>query len=335
MERNIIKDSVFGFAIGDAMGVPIEFMQRELLLKKPLTKMIGYGTYDVPKGCWSDDTPMLIATIDSIVRSKGINYNDMADCFCDWINDDKYTPTNKMFDIGITTKNALINYWHKKTPNVDIFAIGRNDLSRMEKELDATKCGDISFESNGNGSLMRILPLIHYFYFYPTPEDEKFEIIKNTSSITHAHEISIIGCLIYVNYVLDILNGKDKVSSYENLGSYNYNKYFSADTINIYSRILTKQIPTLKINQINSDGYILHTLESVLWVTLKADNFRDSIVGAINLGDDTDTIGALVGGISGILYGLDNIPVDWINNLKAKSLLDDLCNKYIYYLSGE
>ena len=95
MERNIIKDSVFGFAIGDAMGVPIEFMQRELLLKKPLTKMIGYGTYDVPKGCWSDDTSMLIATIDSIVRSKGINYNDMADCFCDWINDDKYTPTLK------------------------------------------------------------------------------------------------------------------------------------------------------------------------------------------------------------------------------------------------
>ena len=70
MIKDIIKDSVFGFAIGDAMGVPIEFAAREKLLKKPVTKMIGYGSHNVPEGCWSDDTSMILATMDSITRSK-------------------------------------------------------------------------------------------------------------------------------------------------------------------------------------------------------------------------------------------------------------------------
>ena len=84
---SIIKDSLYGFAIGDAMGVPIEFENRDKLKNNLVTSMLGYGSYDVPKGTWSDDTSMTLATIDSLINNKGeLNYNDIADKFCDWIN---------------------------------------------------------------------------------------------------------------------------------------------------------------------------------------------------------------------------------------------------------
>ena len=244
-----------------------------------------------------------------------------------------------MFDIGITTKDALITYWMEKNPSAGVFGIGRNTLKAIGKynreKLDATKCGGISSESNGNGSLMRILPLVHYFYYKKTTKDEIYEIVRNSSSITHAHEISILGCLIYVNYLLDILNGLDKLDAYNNLSKYDYEKYFSIDIINLYERILNGTLPNLKMEDINSSCYVVHTLEAVLWITINANDFKDSIIGAINLGSDTDTIGALVGGISGILYGFSSIPARWLKDLKAKEMIGCICREYSSFLVKE
>lgn len=337
MKKDLIKASLYGFAIGDAMGVPIEFITREKLLKNPVTKMLGYGSHDVPEGCWSDDTSMVLATMDSIIQSKGINYNDMADKFCAWINDAKYTPTNELFDLGITTKESLIRYWNESTHKT--FGIGRNTLTAMGKynreKVDATKCGGTSISSNGNGSLMRILPIIYYIYYNNINEEKRYNLIKNVSSITHAHEISIMGCFIYTEYILYLLNEVDKFVAYDNLAKINYKKYFSEETINLYKRIINKNLINLSINDINSSGYVLDTIEAVLWVTLKSTNFKDSIISAINLGNDTDTIGALVGGISGILYGYNSIPGEWIKDLKGKPLLDELSTKFEKKLNNE
>ncbi len=325
-----VKSSVLGFAIGDAMGVPVEFYSREKLLKNPVTKMMGYGSHDVPEGCWSDDTSMVLATMDSIIESKGINYNNMADKFCDWINDAKYTSTDELFDIGIATKNALIKYWTEKHPDSRAFGIGRTTLVSMNKynknKVDATKCGGMSFNDNGNGSLMRILPVAFYLFYKNIMDENKiYEIVKSTSSITHGHEISIMGCLIYVVYILNLLNGLSKTETYQNLSEFKYSKYFSDETITLYSRILNKEIPNLNIEDISSSGYVLHTLEAVLWVTLNANNFKESIIGAINLGNDTDTIGALVGAISGLIYDFESVPNDWLKDLKRKEYIEQMC----------
>lgn len=329
--NNLINSGIVGFAIGDAMGVPIEFEEREELLKHPVKKMLSYGSHDVPKGCWSDDTSMVLATMDSIIDTKSINYNDMADKFCDWINDAKYTSTNELFDIGITTKNSLIKYWNSKNPYYSAFGIGRTTLVSINKynknKVDATKCGGTSFEDNGNGSLMRILPISFYLYYKNNElkDDTIYEIVKNVSSITHGHEISIMGCVIYVIYILNILKGLSKIESYERINDFNFKKYFSNETIKLYKRILKNEIPNLKIDDIDSKGYVVCTLETVLWVTLKANNFEESIIGAINLGNDTDTIGALVGGISGLLYGYESIPKDWLTDLKRKKYIEQMC----------
>lgn len=303
-----VKDSLYGFVIGDAIGVPIEFVSREKLLKRPVTDMLEYGSHNVQKGVWSDDTSMTLATMDSIIITKGINYYNMANCFCDWLNYAKYTATGIVFDVGITTKKALLKFY-------------------LDKK-DATMCGGVSEQENGNGSLMRMLPIALYCYYKKLEEDEIYEITKNTSSITHAHEISILGCYIYVYYILFILNGNDKQTSYKLLQKINYYKYFNVDIIDKYKRILKEDIWNLELEAIKSTGYVVDTLEAVIWVILNTDNFNEAIIGAINLGDDTDTIGAITGSIAGFLYGYNSISKKWLKDLQNTEYLDKIINNF-------
>lgn len=305
---SVIKDGLIGFAIGDAMGVPIEFVSREKLLENPVTSMIGHGTYDLPEGVWSDDTSMTLATMDSLINSNGINYNDMADRFCNWASKGAYTATGVVFDIGLTTKKALVKY--------------------LETHDDAVNCGLSSMDSNGNGSLMRMFPIALYCYYNKLKDYEIFNIVKNSSSITHANEVSVLGCYIYVNYLLFILNGKDKYASYNMVKCLDYDTYFDEDDIAYYNRILKTNIGNLRIDDLKSTGYVVHTLESVFWVLLNTNSYPESIVGSINLGEDTDTIGAITGSISGVLYGYDNIPNKWLSKLKNYNYLEEMIDNF-------
>ena len=306
---SIVKDSLYGFIVGDAMGVPVEFEDREKLINKPVTSMLGYGSHDVEAGVYSDDTSMTLATMDSIIKQNGIiNYNDIADKFCNWVNNNEYTATNKIFDIGMTTKYALIKYFNNK--------------------IDATMCGGTNINENGNGSLMRMLPIALYcFYKNIKGDNEIFTLVKNSSSITHAHDISILGCYIYVRYVISLLETKNKISSYNFIKKLDYSMFIEEVKLE-YSRILFGDISTLNINDINSSGYVVDTLEAVFWIILNCSNYNESIIGAINLGGDTDTIGAITGSIAGILYGYDNISKRWISKLKNKDYIDEIIIKF-------
>jgi len=306
---SIVKDSLYGFIVGDAMGVPIEFEDREKLINKPVTSMLGYGSHDVEAGVYSDDTSMTLATMDSIIKQNGIiNYNDIADKFCNWVNNNEYTATNKIFDIGMTTKYALIKYFNNK--------------------IDATMCGGTNINENGNGSLMRMLPIALYcFYKNIKGDNEIFTLVKNSSSITHAHDISILGCYTYVRYVISLLETKNKISSYNFIKKLDYSMFIEEVKLE-YSRILFSDISTLNINDINSSGYVVDTLEAVFWIILNCSSYNESIIGAINLGGDTDTIGAITGSIAGILYGYDNISKRWISKLKNKDYIDEIIIKF-------
>lgn len=306
---SIVKDSLYGFIVGDAMGVPVEFEDREKLINKPVTSMLGYGSHDVEEGVYSDDTSMTLATMDSIIKQNGIiNYNDIADKFCNWVNNNEYTATNKVFDIGMTTKYALIKYFNNK--------------------IDATMCGGTNINENGNGSLMRMLPIALYCFYKNIKDDnEIFTLVKNSSSITHAHDISILGCYIYVRYVISLLETKNKISSYNFIKKLDYSMFIEEVKLE-YSRILFSDISTLNINDVNSSGYVVDTLEAVFWIILNCSNYNESIIGAINLGGDTDTIGAITGSIAGILYGYDNISKRWISKLKNKDYIDEIIIKF-------
>ncbi len=310
LDNLTVKSGILGFAIGDALGVPVEFTTREERRQNPVRDMIGYGSHNVPEGTWSDDTSMSIAFMDSIIQKKEINYNDIMDKFCDWCMDAKYTATDLLFDIGITTRRALSSFYCGDTPAI---------YSGMSSE-----------KSNGNGSLMRMLPVAMYLYAAESKfsEPEEIIIINNLSALTHAHEISKLGCKIFCDYMKKIFSGASKCDAYEYIRNCDYKKYYSDYAVDTYSRLLADDIRKLKEEEISSSGYVVSTLEAALWCTLNCDTYEKAVMTAVNLGNDTDTVGAIVGGINACLYGKENFPERWISKLKKKEYLEYLAEKF-------
>ena len=308
MKNFNLSNGIIGLAIGDALGVPAEFKSREELKRYPITDMIGDGTYNLPAGTWSDDTSMTLATIDSIISTGTINPNDMANKFLNWFRNAEYTATNETFDIGRTTLQSLAKY----------------EL----KLYDASSCGEDNEYSNGNGSLMRILPIAYYIYYKDiTDNQEIYNIVKQVSSITHAHEVSILGCYIYVRFALELLNGKDRVEAYNNIKKLDYSM-FSSTIIDKYNRILNDNIQNLNEENISSSGYVVSTLETAMWLFLNSNDYNNTILRAVNLGEDTDTVAACTGGLLGLYYGIESIKSSWKQNLKRYDYIVELCDKF-------
>ena len=301
-----VIDSIIGHAIGDAMGVPTEFCIREKLQKHPVVKMIGYGQHNVPAGCFSDDTSMELALIDSFINKGKFDYDDIMTNFYYWLHDAKFTATDEVFDAGRTCIQAIINY---------------------SKGKEALDCGLKGEENNGNGSLMRILPVALYSCYKNIDEKEIIKLTNDISSLTHSHEISKLGCYIYVRYIMYLLSGYSKIDSYNLIQKVDYSSY-SKESLEKYNRILNGNIKKCHLEDISSRGYVVDTLEASLWCLLIHNNFEDTILEAINLGNDTDTVAAITGSMAGIIYGIDSIPKEWLNTLIKKDYILDLSKKF-------
>ena len=304
----IIESGLLGFSTGDALGVPVEFTTRELRDSDPVTEMRGNGTYPVPEGTWSDDTSMTIAAMDSIRESEGINYEDIMDKYCEWVFNNKYCATDQVFDVGRTTGQALDNYYKTK--------------------IKAVECGGREDSSNGNGSLMRMLPIVYYLHYSTLDEDTKVEIINNYSSLTHAHEVSKLGCKIYYDYMDGLLSGLNKEEAYDKLKYKEYPKNYSEDSILKYERILNGNLGDLFKDEIKSTGYVVDTLEAAIWCNLTSNSYEEAVVKAVNLGDDTDTVGAITGSIAGTIYGLEAIPDRWLSKVRKLDELKSIATGY-------
>ena len=271
-----LHDAILGLAIGDALGVPYEFEKRGSFL---CTEMVGYGTHNQPEGTWSDDTSMVLATLDSLKSNDGkIVLKDMFERFNYWLLYGDYTAHGEVFDAGIATCKAL--------------------------QTGKPQTGEYD---NGNGSLMRILPLA----FVPCTDDE----IRAVSAITHGHRISMDACVIYVHIAKRLLAGE---SICEIIPTLQYDKPFDR----------LHRIDQLSTSEIKSSGYVVDTLEAALWaVSHKSNNadkeksFRNDLLDAVNLGQDTDTVGAVAGGLAGIIYGLDEVS-DWVETLQNREELE-------------
>lgn len=332
-EEERIKGSLYGFFIGDALGVPVEFLNRGVLSNKPIKQMEEYGTHNQPKGTWSDDSSMLLATIDSMFNNKEllltdeiINYNDLMLKFSNWKNNAEYTPDNNVFDIGISTSTAI---------------------SKFEKSNNPFS-GDNNINSNGNGSLMRILPVsifTHYCIhstYAGAIKDDFYNLVKNVSSLTHSHDLSIMSCMIYTyfvdNYIelLDVKRTYDRTRNhFKNIFEGKINKDYGDKELykKYFNRLIYNDISTLKINDIKSSGFVVDSLEATLWCILTTNSFKEATLKAVNLGDDTDTIGALTAALAGLIYGVESIPSEWINSLQKKDYLDEMVRKYLELIS--
>lgn len=298
---NKIKAVMFGHAVADAMGVPVEFLSRQQLKNNPVADMMGYGTYNMPEGCWSDDTSMALCELESLSKNQ-INYDDIMQNFVKWAIDQQFTPTGVVFDIGNTTREA----------------IGKYHFDNMPIE----KCGATDEFSNGNGSLMRMHPFVLYAYAKNINDNDFDNMIKSASALTHAHQYSIDGCMIYSYILRELLLNASRNSVYAGIEKVKYKLNTSR---HIYSRVLDNDISIYSEEEIKSTGYVVDSLEAALWCLMTTKNYAQCILKAINLGGDTDTIGAIAGSLAGALYGLDLIPEKWIKTLKKLDYIEKMC----------
>ena len=307
------KNALLGFAIADAIGVPVEFSSSEQRKIDPVKEMRGYGSWNQPAGTWSDDTSLTIATMESIARLKKIDYTDIMQNFVKWYDKGDFT-VDGMFDIGSTTRKGIYNF---------------------KDGAPATESGPVGEFSNGNGSLMRIMPVAVYLHALRgnnfTAED--MDIIHNVSALTHGHEISQMACGIYCLIAAKLLEGKSIEESIHTGLSKSLAYYESDEDFAIhlkhFVRLYYEHFAELPEDEIKSGGYVIESIEASIWCLLNTNDFKSLILKAVNLGHDTDTTAAIAAGLGCLIYDTASLPKEWIETLRAKEKLTKIESAFL------
>ncbi len=287
---------LMGLCIADALGVPVEFTSRAERIKSPVTSMQGYGTWDVPPGTWSDDSSLTFCLAECLCN--GFSLNAIANSFWRWYHEAYWTARGEVFDVGNTTFLAIAN---------------------LKQGIPPLEAGGKTENSNGNGSLMRILPMAYCHKSLTFAE--LISQVHQVSCITHAHMRSQIACGIYISIAVCLLEGLDPQAAYlqglENIRQiYSTSEYVSE--MSHFARVFSGEIHNLPLEEIRSSGYVVDTLEASLWCLLNSSNYAEAVLKAVNLGGDTDTTAAVTGGLAGIYYGVENIPSEWVEQIARK-----------------
>ncbi|MDC8004322.1 ADP-ribosylglycohydrolase family protein [Aureisphaera galaxeae] len=305
---NNIRGGVYGVAVGDALGVPYEFLLKDDMEKRPATTMVGHGSHNQPPGTWSDDSSLTFCLMEGLMN--GYNTHAIAEKFIAWYDDAYWTPHGTVFDIGVTTRQAIFYMKKGHTPEI---------------------CGGMDEYSNGNGSLMRILPLV-FLLEKEGDIQKRFQMVKDISSMTHAHLRSVLACYIYLEYALQLMETKDKFKAYQNMKTL-VNAFLATQDLNpkeigFYFDVLEYNVNEIQVSRISGSGYVVNSLKASLWCLLNTDSYKEAVLAAVNLGEDTDTTAAITGGLAGLYYGVAQIPKEWIQQLARYGDIEDLILRF-------
>lgn len=321
MESNkitaVTERLLLAIAVGDALGVPVEFESRYNRQVDPVTGMRGYGTFNQPPGTWSDDFSLTAATVESFIQTgpKQIDIEDLGRRFKNWLDFD-YWAVDGVFDVGIATRAAI---------------------ERITKGCRAEKAGGEDEFDNGNGALMRILPLLLHPLYQHADALRRQKLIGQVASVTHRHPRSTLACFIYLELADQLLHGIDKFEAYAHICKIILSTLSNQlkQEIGHFYRVLGGTLHSLPEHQIQSSGYVVHTLEASIWCLLNNTGFTKSVLAAVNLGGDTDTTAAVVAPLA-ILAAHDNdvINPDWLLILAKRADIVNLADRFTARMVG-
>lgn len=290
---------LLGLACGDAVGTAVEFKPRGTFA--PVTNMTGGGPFDLQPGQWTDDTSMALCLATSLVARRGFDARDQMERYVRWWEDGYLSSTGRCFDIGTTTSAALGRYLDTHDP----FA-GSEDL-----------------HSGGNGSLMRLAPVPMYFY----PDlVEAVHYAGESSRTTHGAAECVDACRLFAAMLVKAFAGQTKE---EILTGPHYSSGAPAALSPAIQAIADGEYQRKSGRAITGSGYVVDSLEAALWCFFSADNFRDAILAAVNLGDDADTTAAVCGQIAGAHYGIAGIPSQWLEPLALRAEIEALADRLL------
>ncbi|CAF3872926.1 unnamed protein product [Adineta steineri] len=313
-----------GLAMGDALGAPVEYRPHHFLEKNPVQDLHSGGTWGLIKGEFTDDTSMALCLANSLVARRDFIPYDQLVRYKWWFRHGYMSSIGKCFDIGTTTKQALIEFEHRQQSFMNTYDIRSDEIDLVSSpELLKNFNVDCS-ESDvaGNGALMRLAPVPLFFYRYP---EYAVEFSGVSGRTTHGDQIAYDACRYYGALIVAALQG----SSFEDLLDDNFyikhqpwfnNEPLHAEIIKI-TRGSYKKYGGYK-EGIRGKGYIVQSLEAALWAFWSnKGSFENGALAAVNLGDDTDTTAAIYGQLAGAYYGYRNLPDKWMQHMYGQEFI--------------
>jgi ADP-ribosylglycohydrolase len=282
--------ALIGLAVGDAVGTTLEFTSRDS--RPPLTDMIGGGPFQLERGQWTDDTSMALCLADSLLANDGLDPLDLMRRFCRWRDQGENSCTGSCFDIGGTVGAAL---W------------------RFERTGDPL-AGSSDPQTAGNGSLMRLSPVAIFWRAEPELAERA---AAEQSRTTHAAPAAVDACRAFARLLVRAIAGETKQDLLRPW----------PDTVDLdpaVAAVMAGSWRDKKRDQIQSTGYVVHSLEAALWAVDQAGDFQSAVLAAANLGGDADTVAAIAGQLAGALWGCSSIPESWRDYLAWRARIHDL-----------
>ncbi|CAF2085095.1 unnamed protein product [Rotaria magnacalcarata] len=336
-QLNRIQGSLLGLAVGDALGASVEFRSHQYLVAHPVQQMQSGGTWGLQAGKWTDDTSMALCLASSLLTQKTFDpYNQMVR-YKWWYKHGYLSSTGHCFDIGSATRQALDEFCQRQKVVMKTLSL------RTENDADQLSFTDVKnkidkFDINcskpgkaGNGALMRLAPVPLFFFRDPALA---VNLSGESARLTHGDKKAVDACRYYGALIVAAVRGE----SHENLTDesfYAAHKDWFGDS-GLDEEILRIAEGSFKTrdgyaNGIRGKGYVVDALEAALWAFSKhKGSFKDGVLAAVNLGDDTDTTAAIYGQLAGAYYGADHIPPEWLQRLYAKDLIIDI-GKWLRY----
>lgn len=306
-----VQGGLYGLLVGDACGVPYEFKSKNDIPKLedigiiPPTYYKKRSYQQIPVGTWSDDGAQALCLLSALIESPdSFDIQNFANKLTAWLYSGYLAVDNNVFDVGIQTAKAL-------------------DMVRRGVSIEAAATNDERY--NGNGSLMRVLPIALWYTERSMTHKNLVDIFVNAqlqSTPTHPHIRSRLVCGIYALMASFLLQGQSICGSLE-LALRAADEFVT----NAEMRKELQLIVDAENNEITGSGYVVDSFWSAVYAARTTSTYKEAIQTAISFGNDTDTTACITGGLVGIYYGYTNLPADWLSVLRGQDLVKPLAQK--------
>ena len=288
-----LAGAVWGHLVGDALGVPYEFQSGPIRS----VRWVHVGTHGQPAGTWSDDGGLMLALLDSLL-SAGFDLQDQARRAVAWMDEPEYKP-GPLFDIGVGTSQAL---------------------RRLQQGVPAGLAGGRGENDNGNGSLMRILPIALVGWSQSAPDLTRQACLA--SCVTHGHTRSQATCALYCLLIRTLLEGEtDRDAA--------LTQAFAAADAHLEPDVRCELEVLNTYAARSGSGYVVDCFWSAWDAFRAAYSYRETIERAIGFGYDTDTTAAVAGGLAGAYWGIGSIPAAWLGGMRGRDIVEPLIERLL------
>lgn len=264
--------------------------------------MIEGGFHGVEPGQWTDDTSMALCLAESLIERRVFDPTDQLERYVRWYREGHLSSKGYCFGIGMTTREALHRFEETREP--------------YSGTTDPMKAG--------NGSIMRLAPVPLFFAQRP---GEAIERSADSSRTTHGAKNAVDACRYFGALLVGAVNGAGKEELLSELycpvPGYWEGRPLASEVAEVAAGSFKHREPP----EIRGSGYVVRSLEAALWTFHNSDSFEEGCLLAVNLGDDTDTTGAVYGQLAGAFYGEREIPVPWRSRLARRPLIESYAER--------